>query len=275
MDKLLSLLNWLLPLLYLGLLIDYGATFLLRTKEHARNPWLPTVLGIHALFFILRAVHLGYPPLGTNYEILSLLALSTALAYGVVEIESHDRRTGMFVFLLVFLFQYSSSVFLADHAGTPTGQELHAQSGWGRLHILPAVLAYTGFSLSAVYGLLHLRARHSLKEHRLGILFDRLPPLDLLGKMSWYALLFGFAFITVAIGTGPLMMHMPGHAANASIWDPRVSTKIIVGSIAWAIYMVAIVGKLIGKWSPSRICRIAVEGFLAIMVLLVLSTVLS
>ena len=30
--------NWLLPLLYLVVLIDYGATFFLRTRTHKRNP---------------------------------------------------------------------------------------------------------------------------------------------------------------------------------------------------------------------------------------------
>jgi ABC-type uncharacterized transport system permease subunit len=275
MASLLTPLNWLLPLLYLALLIDYGVTFFLRTKAHARNPWLLPVIGVHAVFFILRAVYLGYPPVASSFEVLSVLALSTAAVHCVVEMASHDRRTGMFVFLLVFVFQYTSSVFFAETIAPAAAEGLRAQSGWGRLHVLPAVMSYTAFTVSAVYGLLHLTARRGLKEHRLGMLFDRLPSLDLLGRMSWYSLLVGFAFMTIVVCTGPFLMRAGGAEGGTSVWDLKVSTKIFIGSTAWLVYMVAILGRLLGKWSSARICRIAIGGFAVVMALLVVSTLLS
>lgn len=47
MDALLSVTNWLVPLVYLALAIDYGATFILRIRTHARNPGV--ILAIAAL----------------------------------------------------------------------------------------------------------------------------------------------------------------------------------------------------------------------------------
>ena len=79
MTSLLVIVNWLLPLLYLALLVDYGATFFLRTKAQVRHPWLVVVLCVHALFLVLRTLELGHPPLGDVFEILSVLALSTEI----------------------------------------------------------------------------------------------------------------------------------------------------------------------------------------------------
>ena len=276
MSSILITVNWLLPLLYLALLVDYGATFFLRTKSQARNPWLIAVLGVHAVFLILRSVQLGQPPLAKMYEILSVLALLTTAVYAVVEYISRDRRTGMFVFLLVFLFQYTSSSFLAGTIMAGVSGEADIQSaGWGRLHVVPALAAYTAFAISAVYGLLHLLAERNLRKHRFGVLFDRLPSLDLLGRMTWHALLGGFIFITVTMITGPLMFGHSESGADVQSLDAKVIFKIVIGSIAWLIYVVAVVGKLLGKWPSRRISSVALAGFVLIMISLVISGILS
>ena len=92
MERLLALLNWLLPLFYLALLIDYGATFFLRTKSQSRNVWLIPMLCVHGLFLVLWSIRLGQPPLANVYEVLSVLALLTTAVYAVVEFSSRDPR---------------------------------------------------------------------------------------------------------------------------------------------------------------------------------------
>ncbi len=111
-----------------------------------------------------------------------------------------------------------------------------------RLHSVPAIMAYTGFTLAAVYGMLHLSAQRNLKEHRIGAIFERLPSLDLLGHMSWYALVFGFVFITLTAASGPFLM---SHATGPL--EPKVGIKILVGSAAWVIYGVAVLRQAAGQ----------------------------
>ena len=270
MGGILTFANWLLPLLYLALLIDYGATFFLRTKTHTRNPGTMGVVALHALLLVLWAIHIGRPPLASGYEVLSVLAFSTAAVYCVLELAVRDRRAGVFIFTLVFLFQYTSSVFLAGN-----GAEVAAQSNWARLHIVPAIIAYTAFAVGAIYGLLHLLAHRNLKKHSVGVLFDRLPPFDLLGKMSWHALLVGFIFMTISIATGPILFKYAGSAEPARVWDPKITVKIVIGSIAWIIYGTAVVGKFVGKWSPPRVSRVGLTGFVVTMILIIASAVLS
>jgi ABC-type uncharacterized transport system permease subunit len=257
MASVLTVGNWLLPLLYLALLIDYGATFFLRTRTVARNPWLLPVIGVHLAMLVLRGIHLGRPP----------------TVYMVVEFASRDRRSGAFVILLAFLFQYTSTVFLAAPGSLPPSEA--AESVWARLHVVPALMAYTAFGFACIYGLLYLVARRGLRHHRFGVLFDRLPPLDLLGHMMWLALVAGFIFMTIAIATGPLMAAAGYASTEAVAASPKIMSKIITGGVAWVIYAVAILGRLVGKWQAGRISVVAVAGYGVVVVLLLASALLS
>jgi ABC-type uncharacterized transport system permease subunit len=270
MDTLLSILNWLLPLIYLALAIDYGATFILRNRTHVRNPGVFLAIVFHVAFLVLWGVRFGGLPLVSNYEILSVVAVSSAAVYWAIELVTRDRRAGVFVFLLIFLLQYASSMSFAamfDQASAAS----YMQRGWGRLHVLPAALAYTALAFGAVYATLYLVGQRNLKHHNFGLLFDRLPPLDLLGRMSFQSLLVGFAFMTITIITGVVL----SSGYDTTSIDLKLMAKILIGSAAWIICAVDVFGKYVLKWSISRVSAIALAGFLIIVVLFVTSLALT
>ncbi|GAG51571.1 unnamed protein product, partial [marine sediment metagenome] len=120
MDELLIIANWLVPLIYLAMVIDYGATFLLRLRTYVRNRWVLIPILFHAAFLVLRGIQLGSLPIGSTVEILSVIALSSTIVYWVMELLSRDRRAGFFVFSLIFLFQYTSSAFVGGNAIPPS-----------------------------------------------------------------------------------------------------------------------------------------------------------
>ncbi len=268
MNSILNMLNWLGPLAYLALLIDYGASFLLRTRSQGRSILLPIVVAAHAGALALLGWHLGRMVPANNYEVLSVLAAGTAAMYWLVELGTRDRRTGAFVLLVVFLLQYTASIFLrGELSGSPAPS---APAGW---HVIPAMVAYTGFTISAIYGVLYIWARRDLKQRRFGILFDRLPSLDLLGVMNWHAMVAGFAFMTLAIVSGALMYsHSP---SAAGVMTANVFIKVFAGITAWVIYAGALVGKFVQKWDRARVCRVTVVGFVVVATMLVAGVVLS
>jgi ABC-type uncharacterized transport system permease subunit len=274
MDIALFIGTWALPLIYLALVIDYGATFILRVRTRPHNPWVPLAVAVHVAVLVLRGARIGALPLVTNAEILSVIALSAAVVYWVTELAGRDRRTGVFVFLLIFLFQYTSSVFLSGTYLAGGAGEAPSQVGWGRLHVLPAIFAYTALAFAAVYATLYLLGQRDIKRRRIGLLFDRLPPLELLGRMSWYALLVGFVLMTGAMITGAVLFRRGGSPEQAGV-ETKVAAKIIIGSVAWVIYAVAVGGRLIGKWSMHRVSQIAAAGFLVVLLVLVMSMILS
>ncbi|MFW6189145.1 MAG: cytochrome c biogenesis protein CcsA [Planctomycetota bacterium] len=273
MTIVLSVLNWLLPLLYLALLIESGTAFFLR-RTKKRNLWLLLVIGLHAGFLVLHGVHLGGLPLANTFDIMSVLALCTGAIYCGIEFASRDSRIDVFILPLVFLFQYTASIFLAHTVGTAGPAELATRVGWSRLHIVPAVMAYSGFTIAAVYGGLHLRARSNLKNQRFGLLFDRLPSLDVLGRVAWYALVAGFAFMTVAVATGAAMSFISADTAAVELSPLRIASMALIGSAAWLAYLAAIVGRSLWHWPASRVSAVAVNGFLALVLLLAISAVM-
>ena len=275
MDTLLSIFNWLLPLIYLALAIDYGATFILRTRTHVRNSGVFLAIVFHGAFLVLWGVRFGGLPLVSNYEILSVVALSSAAVYWAIELVTRDRRAGVFVFLLIFLLQYTSSTFLQAMIAQAGGPNSHMQYGLGRLHVLPAALAYTGLAFGAVYATLYLVGQRNMKHHNFGLLFDRLPPLDLLGRMSFQSLLVGFAFMTVTIVTGAVLSYQFGSSHDTASIDSKLMAKILIGSTAWVICAVDVFGKYVLKWSISRVSAITLAGFLIIAALFVTSLALS
>lgn len=271
MNNVVSLANWLIPLVYLAVMVDYGAAFFLRIRAQGRSTWLAVILPFHLAYLVLRGLEIGRPPLVDAYEVLSVMALSMTLVYGILELIVKDRRAGVFIFIVAFLFQYTSSIGLSNAV------EVAGETHWSpaRLHTLPAILAYTALTLAGVYGLLHVMSARNLKRHRFGMLFDRLPALDLLGRMTWWALLVGFAFITVSMITGPFLFKAAEAGVSRPGWEPRVAAKIIVGSIAWLVCLVAILGKLWRGKSMTWVSEVAVAGFGLIVILLLSSVVMA
>lgn len=268
MHAILNIANWLLPLAYMALLIDYGARFLLRTRTEGRSVLLPAVLAAHAATLVLLGAHLGRMVPANNFEVLSVLAAATAAMYWLVELRTGDRRTGGFVLLVVFLLQYTASIFLRGELAGMASET--ASPSW---HVIPAMVAYTGFTVSAVYGVLYIWARRDLKRRRFGLLFDRLPSLDLLGLMNWHAMVAGFAFMTVAIVSGAMMYS--GSPSAAGAMTPNVFIKIFAGITAWVIYASAIVGKFVQKWDRARVCGVTVIGFAVVAAMLAAGVILS
>jgi len=271
MDLVLSIANWLGPLAYLAVAMDYGATFLFRRRVRARRPWVAAVVLLHAAFLAAWAARSGGLALGDVGELLSVIALCCALVYGITELICRDRRAGVFVFALVFLVQYASAAHLAGAAGRAAPAE-GLRGGWALLHYVPATIAYTALAFAAVYALLYLAGQRSLKRHRLGLLFDRLPPLELLGRMSWFALLVGWVCITAAIVTGAMLWRRGGPAAGA---EPKIIAKIVIGLAAWVACAAAVLGRWLGRWPVARVARIAVAGAAGVLVLFVASAALS
>jgi len=265
-----AVMNWLVPILYLALVLDYSATFFLQRRTSGWSAWLPAVVVVHAALVGLRAAETGHVPPTNEQEVLSVVALTTAAVYTLVELASRDRRTGLFVLLLVFLFQYTSSMLLAGAggagaaSGVPAVAEHSLRSG---LHVTAALVTYTALGFAAVYGALHLAAQRDLRRRRFGVLFDRLPPVERLGRMSGHALLVGFLFLTATIAAAPL--------SHGAAMTSKITSKIIAGSAAWGIYAAAILGRWIGRWPATRISAIAILGFVVVMILMGASGLLS
>ena len=155
MHPLLPLLTTLLPVLYGLSAAGYARVYLAERGApeggDARSGGpilLRAAIVVHILYLVVRGMMEGHLPLASVYDFLSATGLSLAVVYFYVEMRQHTRTTGVFVVPLVFFLQIISSAY--GGTGVPAHPPL--KPIWFELHTLAAVLGYSAFVVSAIYG---------------------------------------------------------------------------------------------------------------------------
>ncbi|MFN0150304.1 MAG: inner membrane protein YpjD [bacterium] len=253
MEIVLSLIGAITPILYALAAACYALLFA-RDEPFARRvatPLLVSALALHACELVVRGVVRGRIPLATVFETLSALAFALAFVYLYIEWRQKNRMTGIFVILIVFLLETVSSAFI-DRTG-PTPEIL--RSALFGLHVIAAVLGYCGFAIAAIYGILFLALYHELKSRRFSIVYDRLPPLEVLAQMNIRALSVGFFCLSFAISLGAIWVMQ---LDDVRILDPKVLLTIL----AWAIFGLSLFAHFFLRWGGPRVIYMSVTGFL-------------
>ena len=122
-------------------------------------------------------------------------------------------------------------------------------------HVSAALLGYTAISLSAVYGFLYLMLYHEIKSTRFGLIYSRLPSLEMLETMSHKAEVFGFMMLTVAIGIGVLWL--PRVFKDFSYLDPKLVGTLFI----WVLYAVGLSAKRRLGWQGRKTIILSLVAF--------------
>ncbi len=253
LKPLVDILGPVLPVLYAGVVVLYGISFFRTSASATRlaRPALAVVLVLHVLYLMLRTVTLDHPPITSVFEIMSVLAISIAIGYGYIELRTKSGNTGFFILLLAFGFQTVSTVFIKDQTAIP--EFLHSRVLG--LHVSAALLGYTAISLSAVYGFLYLMLYHEIKSTRFGLIYNRLPNLEMLETMSNRAEAFGFLMLTIAIVVG--IFWLPRVFDHFSYWDPKLIGTLII----WCMYAVGLGAKRKFGWQGRKMMVLSIIAF--------------
>lgn len=265
MDAGIRLLNTVLPILYGLAAVAYAADFFRGDALAGRvaRRVLHVTLALHAAYLALRTAHYAHVPLSSPAEMLTTVALALALAYAFVERRSHVQKTGVFVVSLALLLQVVSSAFVGSVREFPP----LLRSPLFALHTVAAVLGYAAFAVSAIYGLLFLVLYHDLRRSRFGIVYDRLPPLEVLAAMSLRAVHLGVVFLTLTIACGALWAaaEFPGFTR-----DPKFLLTLSV----WVVYLAALALHRGLRWTGRRTIHVSLIGFALLVFSLIAARVL-
>lgn len=248
-----DLLVILLPVLYAAVVFLYGLSFFGNAPGVDR--WKTKVLlgtvFLHLVYLASRTLAFDHPPITSVFEIMSMLSFSIAVGYAYIEIRTRASTTGFFILLLAFGFQSVSSVFIKDLIAIP--EYLHSLVlGF---HVSAALLGYTAISLSAVYGFLYLMLYHEIKSSRFGLIYTRLPNLEMLETMSHKAEVFGFLTLSVAIVIG--LLWLPRVFQEFSYWDPKLVGSLVI----WFLYAVGLGAKKRLGWQGRKTMIISLVAF--------------
>ncbi|MDA8244854.1 MAG: cytochrome c biogenesis protein CcsA [Elusimicrobia bacterium] len=245
--------NALLPLLYLATVAAYARAFFSASPvaKTAKTPLLIAALSVHLTYLLARTVFLGHPPITSLPEILSVIAFSISLAYFLLEYWTKVKGTGCFILGLPLLFQLASSLLIVNR----TDVDPVLKSRLLGIHVSGALLGYAALAIAAVYGFLYLMLYHEIKSSRLGVVYERLPSLEVLERLSFISTATGFFFLTVAIAVGMawLARAFPGH----SYVDP----KLIGTALIWLVYGAGLGLREAAGWYGKKFAVLSILGF--------------
>lgn len=242
-----------MPLVYVVLVTLYGISFFTAAlwANKAKTTVLYVVVALHLLYILARTAAFDHPPVTTIFEIMTMLAFCITLAYSYIEFKTKATNTGFFILLLALVFQTLSSVYIKDLFNIP---ELLRSRLLG-FHVTSALMGYTAISLSAVYGILYLMLYHEIKSSRFGLIYTRLPNLEMLEKMSHKAEVFGFVMLTIAICVG--VFWLPRAFESFSYWDPKLVGTLVI----WVIYAIGLSAKRRFGWQGKKTMILSVVAF--------------
>ena len=201
--------------------------------------WIGAAL--HVVTLVVAAVLADLPP--GFPEALSATSLGIVLAYAWVG-EGRLRAIGMLMVPLALVLLGTSQV--VPHHRVAALADTGGSSPWLPVHLGLVFSGIAGFGLSSAVGVVYLWTRRRLKAKRFDGL-GRLPSLEVLDRIQFRSMLFGFVFLTLGIGAG-------GAWAAASLhetWtiDPKVWFTLLI----WLWYGAALQVRLVlgrrGRWT--------------------------
>jgi HemX protein len=127
------------------------------------------------------------------------------------------------------------------------------------LHVTLSILAYAAFALSCVLSLMYLAEERFLRIRKLGDVVWRLPPLELLERMSHTSVLLGL--ITIAVGTGLGYLVVDRQPGQAAFFDPKYVVTMIVLLLYLAYFRLA----RTAAWRGARASKLCVFNFVLVV----------
>jgi len=263
----LHVLNIILPLLYLVTFAIYFYDFMKGEKKfiNTKRIFLFITLIVHVVYIIQRTIAFDHPPITNVFEIYTVLALAICFSYFLLELVTDIRGTGPFIIIISFIFQLISSIFIQDMVAV---EEVLKNNLLGA-HVISALLGYSGFTISAVYGFLYLVLYKDIKLNKFGLIFNRLPNLEVLEKLSFYSAVIGFITLTISIIIG--IIWLPIAFPDFSFFDP----KLISTALVWILYGIGISNKVFGKWRGRKLVQLSISGFIVAILSIIVSNFIA
>ncbi|HZL42348.1 MAG TPA: cytochrome c biogenesis protein CcsA [Verrucomicrobiae bacterium] len=259
---------------FLIAVIVYGISVLysvfLWRKGFRRDNWvnyflLLTAFGLHTTAMVLRGFRLDHCPVNNLYEAATFIGWTIVSAYLVLGLWSKLHFLGAFASPVLF----GMGVFaLMPSLDPPHGAKPQFSGAGPSLHAALILLAYGGFGLAAVSGLMFLTQEHDLKFHKLRAMMSLFPSIQRLEVITSRLVLAGMVLLTIGLAVGG---HLPRPAGTHLLGDPKVAWSAVL----WLVYM----GLLVSRWRFAQSGRRFAVGVIGAFAFLVLtfwgSTLLS
>ena len=218
----------------------------------------------HTLGLLLLAGHIRQMPVTTLPQTFSLFAWAVVGSYLAFQLKFNVRILGTFVSPLAVIFMLLSSAI--PGRAIPSSQLF--KSVWLTFHVATMFIGMAIFALAFCAGIMYLLQERQIKSKSFGLLYRRLPSLEVLDSLNYVCLTFGFPLITIGLISG--FVYAGAVWQSFWHWDP----KEILSVVTWLIYAVLLHERLAVGWRGRRAAIMAIIGFSVILVTFVGTSVI-
>ncbi|MFZ5469059.1 MAG: cytochrome C assembly family protein [Myxococcota bacterium] len=128
------------------------------------------------------------------------------------------------------------------------------------LHVTIALLGVAAFGAAAGVAVMYLLMERQMKGKKFGVLFSRLPSLQLLDELNRRLVVWGFIALSVTMVTGAFFVS--DAASIAWRWEP----KTIATLVAWLGSGALLHARFFAGWQGKRAAVLTMAGFCVLLV---------
>jgi cytochrome c-type biogenesis protein CcsB len=209
----------------------------------------------HTVGLVLLTSHIQQVPVTTLQHTLSFFAWTIVGSYLALQFKFNIRILGTFVSPLAVVFMLLSSAI--PQQMVPASKLF--KSFWLALHVGTMFIGNAIFAVAFCAGIMYLIQERQIKNKSFGLLYRRLPSLEMLDALNYVCLTFGFPLITLGLISG--FVYAGSVWRSYWHWDP----KEILSVITWLIYAVLLHERLAVGWRGKKAAIMAIIGFSAIL----------
>lgn len=184
---------------------------------------------------------------------MSLFAWMIIGAYGVLLLTHRESSTGPFLLPLAIVFLGVSLLAPPSHAAVA---DPRLSGSLFAFHVTIAIFGYSALSLAFVLAQLYLIQTRQLHRRNLGILFSRLPALDVLSRLHRTCVTYGVVALTIASTLGLIWAKRN--------WGTYGDPKVLFTFLIIAIYLTTLLAPRLG-WGGRRVAFLSIGGFVLLV----------
>ena len=218
----------------------------------------------HTLELAMLVSQIRQMPVTTLPQTFSLFAWAIVGSYLAFQLKFNIRILGTFVSPLAVVFMLLSSAI----PGQVIPNSKLFKSFWLTLHVATMFIGMAIFALAFCAGIMYLLQERQIKTKSFGLLYRRLPSLEVLDSLNYVCLTFGFPLITIGLISG--FVYAGAVWSSFWHWDP----KEVLSVVTWLIYAVLLHERLAVGWRGRRAAIMAIIGFSVILVTFVGTSVI-
>lgn len=206
-------------------------------------------LSVHGAALLGQVVDQGGMPVGMSQG-LSLLAFLLLAIFLGIDLIYRRAVIGAFVTPIALAVLLPAFIVPTPEGGLPEP----LRGPLLPVHVAIAILGVATFAVAAGVGLMYVLMERQVKLKQFGLLFSRLPPLQMLDEINRWLVLLGFIALSITLATG----------AFFGIWEwdgKRVATVI-----GWAVFAVLLGARFYAGWRGKRAALATMAGFAILLV---------